>query len=115
MLLDRLSDRLWNLREGRRLQSAGTITQQLARSFFLTREPMLRRKISEGFIAILLELRLTKEQIFTMYANEVCLGERGLYAMHGFGKAAQSLFGKNLRGLMLAETATLVGIIPSLG
>jgi len=104
---------MWNLRENRRLQGASTITQQLARSFFLTREPTLRRKISEAFIAILLELRLTKEHIFTMYANEVYLGEHGLYAMHGFGEAAQSLFGKNLDGLTLAEAATLAGIIPA--
>jgi penicillin-binding protein 1B len=104
---------IWNIRENRRLQGASTITQQLARSFFLTREPTLRRKISEAFIAVLLELRLTKEQIFTMYANEVYLGEHGLFAMHGFGEAAQSLFGKNLHGLTLAEAATLAGIIPA--
>jgi penicillin-binding protein 1B len=104
---------LWNIREKGRLQGASTITQQLARSFFLKREPTLRRKISEAFIAVLLELRLTKQQIFTMYVNEVYLGERGLYAMHGFGEAAQSLFGKDLRSLTLAETATLAGIIPA--
>jgi penicillin-binding protein 1B len=104
---------IWNLHEKRRLQGASTITQQLARSFFLTREPTLRRKFSEAFIAVLLELRLSKEQIFTLYANEVYLGERGLYAMHGFGEAAQSLFGKDLRKLTLAETATLAGIIPA--
>src|SRR5207249_4356539 len=66
---------IWDIRENRRLQGASTITQQLARSFFLTREPTLRRKISEAFIAVLLELRLTKQQIVTMYANEVYLGE----------------------------------------
>src|SRR5262245_18965306 len=104
---------IWNVRENRRVQGASTITQQLARSFFLTRAPTLRRKISEAFIAILLEFRLTKEQIFTMYANEVYLGERGLYAIHGFGQAAQSVFGKDLNSLNLAETATLAGIIPA--
>jgi penicillin-binding protein 1B len=104
---------IWNVREDHGRQGASTITQQLARSFFLTRAPTLRRKISEAFIAVLLELRLTKEQIFTMYANEVYLGERGLYAIHGFGEAAHSLFGKNLRDLTLAEIATLAGIIPA--
>jgi penicillin-binding protein 1B len=104
---------IWNLHENHRLQGASTITQQLARSFFLNREPTLRRKISEAFIAVLLELRLTKEQIFTMYANEVYLGVRGLYAMHGFAEAAHSLFGKNLDDLTLAETATLAGITPA--
>src|SRR5262245_34196985 len=104
---------MWNLRENGKLQGASTITQQLARSFFLTREPTLRRKISEAFLAVLLELRLKKEEIFTMYANEVYLGERRLYAIHGFGEAAPAIFGKNLRDLTLAETATLAGIIPA--
>jgi penicillin-binding protein 1B len=104
---------IWNLQENHRLQGASTITQQVARSFFLTREPTLRRKLREAFIAVLLELRLTKEQIFTLYANEVYLGEHGLYAMHGFGQAAHSLFGKDLSDLTLAETATLAGIIPA--
>src|SRR5204863_8963032 len=87
---------IWDLDENHRLQGASTITQQLARNFFLTREPTLRRKISEAFIALLLEMRLTKEQIFTMYANEVYLGERGSFAIHGFGEAANALFGKDL-------------------
>src|SRR5262245_31754100 len=87
---------IWNLRENRRLQGASTITQQLARSFFLTREPTLRRKLAEAFIALLLELRLTKEQIFTIYANEVYIGERSLYAMHGFVEDAHSRFGTTL-------------------
>lgn len=104
---------LWNLDDEHSLQGASTITQQLARSFFLTREPTMRRKLSEALIAVLLELRLSKEQIFTMYANEVYLGERGSYAIHGFGEAAAALFGKDLRDLSLDETATLAGIIPA--
>src|SRR5262245_16572920 len=55
---------LWNIREKKGLQGASTITQQLARSFFLTRERTLRRKLSEAIIAVMLEHRLTKEQIF---------------------------------------------------
>src|SRR5688572_19126412 len=86
-----------NIRGRNAVQGASTITQQLARSFFLTRERTLKRKVSEAFIAVLLEHRLTKKQIFTMYANEVYLGEHGLYAMHGFGEAAHVLFGRELR------------------
>jgi len=104
---------VWNIREKKGMQGASTITQQLARSFFLTRERTLRRKVSEAFIAVLLEHRLTKEQIFTMYANEVYLGEHGLYAIHGFGEAAHALFGKELRDLSLPEAATLAGIVPA--
>jgi len=104
---------IWNFREKRGLQGASTITQQLARSFFLTREKTLRRKMSEAFIAVLLEHRLTKQQIFTMYANEVYLGEHGFFAVHGFGEAAHALFGKDLQELTPAEAATLAGIIPA--
>jgi penicillin-binding protein 1B len=104
---------IWNLENSHRLQGASTITQQLARNFFLTPQPTLRRKISEAFIAVLLELRLSKQEIFSMYANEVYLGERGSYAIHGFGEAATALFGKDLMDLTLAETATIAGIIPA--
>jgi membrane carboxypeptidase/penicillin-binding protein len=80
----------------------------LARSFFLTRERTLKRKVSDAFIAVLLEHRLTKKQIFTMYANEVYLGEHGLYAMHGFREAAHALFETELRDLTLPEAATRI-------
>jgi penicillin-binding protein 1B len=102
-----------NLAETHRLQGGSTITQQLARNFFLTAEPTWRRKISEAFIAVILELRLTKEQIFTMYANEVYLGQRGSFAIHGFGEGSAAQFGKDLSKLTLPEAATLAGIIPA--
>jgi penicillin-binding protein 1B len=104
---------IWNLDETHKLQGGSTITQQLARDFFLTAEPTWKRKISEGSIALILELRLTKEQIFTMYANEVYLGERGSFSIHGFGEGAAALFGKELSELTLPEAATLAGIIPA--
>jgi len=102
-----------NLDETHRLQGGSTITQQLARNFFLTAEPTWRRKMSEAFIAVILELRLTKQQIFTMYANEVYLGQRGSFAIHGFGEGATAEFGKDLSELTLPEVATLAGIIPA--
>ena len=95
------------------MQGGSTITQQLARNFFLTAEPTWRRKISEAFIAVILELRLTKEQIFTMYANEVYLGQRGSFAIHGFGEGSAAQFGKDVSELTLPEAATLAGIIPA--
>src|SRR5436190_12558365 len=104
---------VWNMREKKGLQGGSTITQQLARSFFLTRERTLRRKLSEAVIAVMLEHRLTKPQIFTMYANEVYLGEHGLFAIHGFSEAAHAFFGKELRDLTLPEAATLAAIIPA--
>ena len=102
-----------NLRETHRLQGGSTITQQLARNFFLTPEVTWRRKFSEAFIALLLELRLTKEQIFTMYANEVYLGQRGSFAIQGFGEGSTAQFGKDLSELTLPEAATLAGLIPA--
>ena len=104
---------VWNIREKKGLQGGSTITQQLARSFFLTRERTLRRKLSEAVIAVMLEHRLTKAQIFTMYANEVYLGEHGLFAIHGFSEAAHAFFAKELRDLTLPEAATLAAIIPA--
>jgi penicillin-binding protein 1B len=104
---------VFDMKQGETAQGASTITQQLARTLFLTREPTLRRKLSEAMIALILERRLTKEQIFTMYSNEVYLGQRESFAIHGFGEAAMAYFGKDLQDLTLAEAATLAGIIPA--
>ena len=102
-----------NLDETNRLQGGSTITQQLARNFFLTAEPTWRRKMAEALIAVILERRLSKEDIFTMYANEVYLGQRGSFAIHGFGEGATAQFGKDLSELTLPEAATLAGMIPA--
>jgi penicillin-binding protein 1B len=90
-----------------------TITQQLARGFFLTPDKKISRKIAEVMITFQLERRFTKQQIFEMYANEVNLGQHGSFAIDGIGEAAQSYFGKDLRQLDLAETATIAGLINS--
>jgi penicillin-binding protein 1B len=90
-----------------------TLTQQLARGFFLTPQKTLSRKIAEAMIALQLESRFNKQQIFEMYANEVNIGQRGSFAIQGIGEAAQAYFGKDLRQLDLAEMATIAGIINS--
>jgi penicillin-binding protein 1B len=90
-----------------------TLTQQLARGFFLTPEKRIKRKLIEILITFQLESRFSKQQIFEMYANEVNLGQRGSYAINGFGEAAQTYFGKNLRQLDTAECALLAGMIQS--
>ena len=90
-----------------------TLTQQLARGFFLTPDKKISRKIAEIMITFQLENRFTKQQIFEMYANEVNLGQHGSFAIDGIGEAAQSYFGKDLRQLDLAETATIAGLINS--
>ncbi len=88
-----------------------TITQQLARGFFLTPEKTYARKIAEIMITYQLEARFNKQQIFEMYANQINLGQRGSFAINGFGEAAQTYFGKNLKQLNLQECALLAGMI----
>ncbi len=102
-----------SLRDSDRMRGTSTLTQQFARNFFLTPDRSVRRKLNEIFIALLLEQRLTKEQILTLYSNEVYLGERGSFSIHGFGEGAAAYFSKDLSGLTLPEAATLVAIIPA--
>ncbi len=90
-----------------------TITQQLARGFFLTPEKKYSRKLREIMITYQLESRFSKQQIFEMYANQINLGQRGSFAINGFGEAAQAFFGKDLSRLDLAECALLAGTIQS--
>lgn len=87
-------------------QGASTITQQLARNFFLSNEKKLMRKIKEIFIAIHIEQLLSKQEIMELYVNKIFLG----YRSYGFGAAAQVYFGKNLNELSLSEIATLAGM-----
>jgi len=98
-------------RKGVRPQGASTLTMQLARSFFLTRELSYKRKAAEIVIALQLERRFEKEEIFELYANEIYLGQRGSFTIHGFGEAARSYFDKDISQLTLAESALLAGII----
>lgn len=100
-----------DIREGRKEQGASTITMQLARSFWLDPDKTWKRKAIEAMIALELERRFTKEEIFQMYANEVYLGRRGSFSVHGFGEAADAYFGKDVRDLTVTEAATIAGII----
>ncbi len=94
-------------------EGASTLTQQLARGFFLTPERTYSRKMREAVISIILEHRFDKQQIFAMYANEINLGQIGSFSVDGFGEAAQDYFGKDVRQLDLAECALLAGLIQS--
>ena len=79
---------LADLRSDKRLQGGSTLTMQLARNLFLTPRRTIRRKIEEIFFAMILEHRLTKEQIFVLYANQVYLGQHDSFSIYGFGEAA---------------------------
>ena len=96
------------------LQGASTLTMQLAGNFFLDRgDRTWKRKLPEIFMALILEQRLTKSEILTMYANEVYIGNRGSFAIHGFGEAASAYFGKEISELTISDAATLVGMLPA--
>ncbi len=87
-------------------QGASTITQQVARTFFLSTRRTPERKIKEALLALQLERQLSKDQILELYFNQIYLGQRA----YGFGAAAQVYFGKTLEQLTLAETAMLAGL-----
>lgn len=100
-----------DFRHGGKAQGASTLDMQLARSFFFSTERTWRRKLAETMVALELEHRYTKQQIFELYANEIYLGNRGSFAIHGFGEAAEAYFGKDVREVNLEEAAFLTGII----
>ena len=99
---------VWNnLRAGRKAEGGSTITQQLARTLFLSQEKTYSRKIKEVFIASAIEDKYTKDAVLNMYLNEIYMG-RGC---SGMACAAQSYFGKDVFSLNQAEITFLVGII----
>ena len=100
-----------DLRHGARVQGGSTISMQVARSFFFNTDRTIRRKIAETVVALELEHRFNKQQIFELYANEIYLGNRGSFAIHGFGEASLAYFNKDLREVTLPEAAFLAGII----
>ena len=87
-------------------QGAGTITMQVARNFFLTREKTVTRKLREALLAWKIEASLTKDEILELYVNQIFLGQRA----YGFAAAAQIYFGKPLKDLSVAEAAMLAGL-----
>jgi penicillin-binding protein 1B len=95
----------------RREQGGSTITQQLARGFFLSPQKTIRRKLTEMLIAEELEQKFSKQQIFEFYANWVDLGQRGSFAISGFAEASRAYFNKDLKDITLPEAALLAGLI----
>ena len=87
-------------------QGASTITQQLARNFFLTPEKKLIRKVREAVLAVEIENTLSKQEILELYLNKIFLG----YRSYGVAAAAQTYFGKNLDELTLSEMAVIAGL-----
>jgi len=100
-----------NLTHGRMSEGGSTLTMQISRGFFLTPEKTPTRKLAEMMIAIELEQRFSKRQIFEFYVNQVPMGQRGSFSILGMGEAAQAYFGKDIKNLTLPEAALLAAII----
>ncbi|MGR8950564.1 MAG: penicillin-binding protein 1B, partial [Gammaproteobacteria bacterium] len=100
-----------NLVAGKMRQGGSTITQQLIKNLYLTRERSLRRKFQEALMALSLERRYSKQEILETYINEIYLGQDGNRAIHGFGLGAEFYFDKPLVELSIAEQALLIGLI----
>ncbi|MCU8012608.1 penicillin-binding protein 1A [Shewanella sp. SM74] len=94
------------LTTGEKKQGASTITMQVARNFFLTRDKTIIRKVKEIFISYHIEELLTKDEILELYVNRIYLGQRA----YGVGAAAQVYFGKNVQELSLSELAVIAGL-----
>lgn len=103
---------LWaDVHHGGMVQGGSTLTQQLIKNAFLTSDRTLARKVKEAMMALILESRLSKEEIFTLYCNNVYLGQSSTFAVHGFAQAAKVYFDKSLNELTLSESALLAGLI----
>ena len=96
----------YDLKTRGRAQGASTLTMQLARNLFLSADRTPTRKIQEAYLAIQIERTFTKEQIFTLYGNQIYLG----HGMYGFEAASQFYFGKHAKNLTLTEAALLAGL-----
>jgi len=95
-----------NFASGETRQGASTITMQVARNFFLSKEKTLARKFNEALLAFKIEANLSKDEILELYINQIYLGQRA----YGFAAAAQAYYGKNLQQLSRAEIAMLAGL-----
>ena len=108
----RLAEAAWvDFTHQRHQQGGSTITMQLSRAFFLTPEKTLKRKLIEMLIAVELEQKFSKQQIFEFYANRVDLGQRGSFTISGFAEGAHSYFNKDLKDITIPEAALLAGLI----
>ena len=97
------------IRSGEISGGGSTITQQLARDYFLTREQLFTRKLREAFLAWQIEQAFTKEEIMALFLNKMFFGQRA----YGVAAAAQVYFGKPLSDINVAEAATLAGVLPA--
>jgi penicillin-binding protein 1B len=94
-------------------QGGSSITQQLVKNLFLSPEYSLKRKIAEAYMSVILETRLSKQEIFALYCNQVYLGQQSGFSINGLGEASSAYFNKDVTNLTLPESAFLAGLIRS--
>jgi penicillin-binding protein 1B len=94
-------------------QGGSSITQQLVKNLLLSPEYSLRRKVAEAYMSVILETRLSKQEIFALYCNQVYLGQHAGFSINGFGEASTAYFNKDVTALNLEESAFLAGLIRS--
>ncbi len=94
-------------------QGGSSITQQLVKNLLLNNDPTYERKLTEAYMSVILETRLTKKEIFTLYANQIYLGQQTGVSIYGVGEASNAYFGKDVSQITLADAAFLAGIIRS--
>lgn len=94
-------------------QGGSSITQQLVKNLLLSSEQTYERKAREAYMSVILETRLSKEEIFTLYANQIYLGQHNGVSIYGVGEASNIYFGKDVSALTLDEAAFIAGIIRS--
>ena len=106
---------VWEYMSGRRsyLRGASTLTQQMIKNTFFTHGWSPKRKVLEQFMAVILERRLTKDQVLELYLNDVWLAQRGSFAVKGVAEGSRLFFGKHISNVSLAEAAMIAGVIQS--
>ena len=106
---------LKNLKAGGYAQGGSTLTQQLVKNYFLSSEKTMRRKVKEIAMAVLVEGRISKDDIFETYVNLIYLGQNGPFEIRGFGAASDYYFGSSLSDLDLPQCALLAAVVNSPG
>ena len=94
-------------------QGGSSITQQLVKNLLLSPEQTWQRKVSEAYMSIILETRLSKKQIFELYSNQVYMGQQAGFSINGFGEASSAYFNKDVTNVTLPEAAFLAALIRS--
>jgi penicillin-binding protein 1B len=100
-----------NIKAGRTVQGGSTLTQQLVKNVFLTRERSILRKAKEALYSLLIEFKYSKDELLEIYLNEVFLGQNGPLSVNGFGLASQFYFARPINELTPDQIALLVAIV----